>query len=356
MLIYALLYPYCQSAADMLSGGGGGSGGGAPPPTFDANAARAYVSEFVSDPESVKTMAEPDLQKLHGRLTAAVTKYAPRPSDPDPNKPWFENFKDPATKEWMTAMKGAYPDAESLASKAYNLEKFMGAEKAGRGVIVPKADATPEEWKMFWGKVAPVPEKPEGYAVPKDLDPKIAAELEKDPMLGKFREFAHKAGIPAQFAQPMLSWYGQMAFAMENDSVKTFEAEAAADMENLKKEWVGVEFDKNVELGRRAARAFIPHKSPEELKAFINNMTGAIGQSNTFKFLAAIGKGMGEDTFVEGERGVPGVSTPEAARLKIAELKADKVWSKSFVEGDAEKRAEWVRLHKVAYPDDPAQK
>lgn len=54
----------------------------------------------------------------------------------------------------------------------------------------------------------PAPETPEGYefqrpeSVPEDL-----IDVEKDPMVASFKQFAHERGIGPKLAQDMLSWY-----------------------------------------------------------------------------------------------------------------------------------------------------
>lgn len=52
--------------------GGGGTGGA---PTVDAPGARTFLSDYVSDPESLKTMPDADVLKLHGKVTASSTKH-----------------------------------------------------------------------------------------------------------------------------------------------------------------------------------------------------------------------------------------------------------------------------------------
>lgn len=45
----------------------------------------------------------------------------------------------------------------------------------------------------------------------------------------------------------------------------------------------------------------------------------------------------------------PQPETPEAAQASIAALKNDAAWTAAYVGGDAAKKAEWTRLHEVAY-------
>ena len=51
-----------------------------------------------------------------------------------------------------------------------------------------------------------------------------------------------------------------------------------------------------------------------------------------------------------GSPGGPDLLAPDAARRRIAALRADSAWSAAYAGGDAAKRAEMTRLHRMAYP------
>jgi len=265
--------------------------------------------------------------------------------------PWFDTFQDPALKEWVASYKDAYPTPEAMALKALNLEKFVGADKAGRGVIVPKPEAKPEEWQAFYRKVGGVPEKADGYKV--HSDPKIAAELAADPLIKQFQEQAHKMGMPPQFLQGAVEWYvGAMKGAQEGQYA-ALEQRAETDLVELHQEWQGPKYDENVELGRRAAKMFIPHENPQQMEEILNKMEGALGTKFTLKLWAQIGQGLSEHGFVDDpmNNGGGGGMTPEGARLKIRELKMDQNFQKRFTSGDVGAKTEWGNLHKLAYPE-----
>ena len=267
---------------------------------------------------------------------------------------WYDTFKDTEVRDWIRAQNNGIPDPEALGRKALNLEKFIGADKAGRGVIVPKPDAPKEEWQAFYKKVGGIPEKPEGYILPKDFDPAITKAITDDPMFAKFQAHAHKIGMPAQFFGEVMAWFAAESKAAHEgkdaELLQNTEREVAA----LKGEW-GKEWDKNVEMGRRAAKAFIPHKDAGELESTLTRIEGALGTAQTFKLWASIGAAMGEDTFIQGAgTGGMGGMTPEAARIRINELKKDQQWIAAFTAGDSDKRSEWDRLHKLGYGEKAA--
>lgn len=269
------------------------------------------------------------------------------PPAPGAADAWYKDFKDEGVKGWLTAYAGAYPNAEEVAKKAYNLEKFMGVEKAGRGVVVPKPDDKPEVWREFWNKVG-APAKADAYALPPTIKPEMATELNKDPMFVKFREKAHAAGMTQQHFGAVTDWYVNEMGAAEATRIAEFNRQGETDVEALKKEW-GNDHPKNVELARRAVKQFAPHKSQEELDEFTNKMMGAIGVGATYRMFAAIGKGFEEDNFVlGGGTGGPGGRTRESALAEIEALKKDKEFGAKLANGDATARQKWDELHKIA--------
>lgn len=264
---------------------------------------------------------------------------------------WYDSFQDQGTKDWLKAYGDAYPNPEAVATKALNLEKFIGAEKAGRGVVVPKSDAKPEEWQEFYRKVGGVPEKADGYKLPASVDANVAASLNNDPMVNAFKEHALKSGMPPAFFESAMEWYINTASSKEQSMLDDFSAKAEQDIAELKNEWKGVEFDKNAELGRRASKQFIPHENQEELEDKLSRIEGALGTKETLKLFASIGASMGEHSFEGGDGGgdMNGGMSPAAARVRISQLKGDSTFAAKIAAGDANSKAEWDRLHKIGY-------
>lgn len=299
--------------------------------------ARTFLADFGHSPEALKTMPDPDVVKLHETVRNAATKHV----TVDPNKPWYEQFKDPQVKEWLSAYKGAYPNAEAVALKALNLEKFVGAEKAGRGLVVPKPDAKPEEWQAFWRKVG-APEKPDQYKLPDDL--------KDNPGLIALRDHAHKLGVPAQLFEGITGFLVEQIKATDGNDDAEFEQRAEKDLQELRAEWRGAEFDRRSELGRRAAASFVPHKDKAELEQILTRMEGAVGTKAMMKMFAKIGEAIGEHGFVEGDTPTPdGGMTPAQAKLRIETLRKDKEFGKKLLDKNTDAMDEWNKLHKIAF-------
>lgn len=257
------------------------------------------------------------------------------------DQPWHANFENKDVSAWVASFGDSYKTPESIAVKAYNLEKLLGADKAGRAVVPPKADAKPEEWSAFYRKHMGAPEKPEGYVLSDTFkDSKVHQE---------FRNFAHGIGMPASMFQQQLAWIDAQQKANVTAHEARIEAQADKEMLELQTEW-GVEYDRKAELGRRAARAFIPHEDDEGLEDTLAAIEIAIGTKATMNLFAAIGAGLGEHAFVTGSGPArQGGMTPEAARLRIKELRADQAWVKKYSAGDADAKIEWDKLHRVGY-------
>ncbi|MHB8825154.1 MAG: hypothetical protein ACYC5T_10020 [Thiobacillus sp.] len=268
-----------------------------------------------------------------------------------PAAAWYDSFQDQGTKDWLKAYGDAYPNPEAVATKALNLEKFVGAEKSGRGVVAPKSDAPPAEWQEFYKKVGGVPEKADGYKLPASLDANMAAALNADPMIAQFREHALKSGMPPVFFESAMEWYINTASGKEQSMIDDFSAKAEQDILDLKNEWKGVEFDKNAELGRRASKQFIPHESQEEFEDKLTRIEGALGTKETLKLFASIGAAMGEHSFESGDGNgnMSGGMSPEAARIRISQLKTDSSFAAKLASGDTASKTEWDTLHKLGY-------
>ena len=274
--------------------------------------------------------------------TGAPAGAPAAPAAPVAPAAWYDTFKGDDVKGWLKSYNDAYPDPEAVATKAFNLEKFLGADKAGRGVIVPKADSKLEEWSEFYRKVGGVPDSADGY--------KLSEEFKSDPIFKSFAEHAHKSGMPPMFFEAAAQWYQQEMGALANKTITNYEASADKDIQALKSEWSGPEYDKNIEIGRRAARTFVPHETPEQLSDFIGKIESAIGTKETLKLWANIGASMGEHSFADGDSNNRGFGvTPESARVRISELKKDSGFLAKINSGDADAKSEWDRLHKIGY-------
>lgn len=199
----------------------GAAGGAAPAPAPAPAAAPAMAGAAALAKESAPA--------------AAPAPAAPAPAD----KPWWdglpENLKTTAAaKQWK--------DPAAAVESYVNLEKIMGADKAGRTVMLPKDDATPEELGQFY-KTLGVPDAADKYEikVPEGMAPEIIDEA---------KGWMHQANVPSKLAQQLVDAVAKSEAAKMEQWAK----QSKADMNDLSVEW-GSKFEDNAEVARRAYRA-----------------------------------------------------------------------------------------------------
>lgn len=254
---------------------------------------------------------------------------------------WYDEFKDANLKTWVSSFNGAYGDPEAMTAKAYNLEKLMGAEKAGRSVIIPKEDAKPEEFQAFWRKLGAA-ESVDGY--------KLDDSFKDDKMATEFRAFAHANNIPVGMFQAVMKFAQDFSKKHVEESAAIMGANSEKEIGTLRTEW-GKDYDKNIELGRRFAKDAFDDASPEEVQSMLTSIEAAIGPRRMLRLFAKAGGGMSEMPFVSNDGGGTGggTITPESARAQINELKKDKEFQQKVFNKDAAAVARWNNLHAIGY-------
>jgi len=256
---------------------------------------------------------------------------APAPTG-ETQETWYSGL--PEETRGMVEVKG-WKGPEDAIQSYMNLEKMLGADKAGRGLVMPKDDADPTEWGQFYDKLGR-PTSPEDYKlpIPEGQDPGFAKMA-----AGKF----HELGITAKQAESLAEWWNNNSQEMYQAHVNAQMQSAEMEMKALQSEW-GKEYDANIENARRATRQFgIPEQT-------LSKIEDAIGTREMMKLFSNIGKGLGEDSFVDGSRPSGMGMSPEAARVRLGQLKGDKDWSAKYLSGNADAKAEMDRLMRLAYP------
>lgn len=247
---------------------------------------------------------------------------------------WMSGFDD--STRGIVQTKGWKGPADVIGSYA-NLEKLLGADKAGRGVVVPRDDAPAEEWAAFHGKLGR-PETPEGYKLPVP-----------DGDTGAFAQTAsawfHEAGLTAKQAASLGEKWNQHVGGLQQQQQAELEQKAALDLQELQQAW-GPKFNEQAELARRAMRE--SGLTKDEGLA-IERALGLKKAAEVFSFL---GKQFAEAPVKGGEGAMSGGfgGTPDEARARISALKSDEGWTAKYLNGDADARSEFERLHRIAYP------
>jgi hypothetical protein len=207
-----------------------------------------------------------------------------------------------------------------------NLEKLLGADRAGRTIVLPKDDATPAEWSDFYSKLGR-PGTPDDYKlpVPQGGDPAFAKAA---------AGWMHEAGIPLKAGQALAAKMNEHAAAQAAAEQQAITAALDAEQSGLKRDWGG-EYDMRKELARRAAVGLGLDESS------IETLETAVGFSKVMKALAKAGDLMREHGAEGmGEMGSFGM-TPEGAKARRTQLMADKDWRTKAMS------AEWAELQKL---------
>jgi hypothetical protein len=220
---------------------------------------------------------------------------------------WYEGATNPDLKGWI-ASKG-FADPMAAAESAWNLEKLIGHDKAGRTLVLPKDAADAEGWKAINAKLG-VPADASGYQIPD--------ALKDDPLMQHVAATALKANIPASALNTLLTEIAPIA--AEHAAKVEAEAVAAskAEVEKLKAEWGG-EFDQKSEFARRFLRQ---SGITDEQMAGIES---AIGTTAMLKAFHAWGAKTGESEFVDSQRGGGMSGDRSAVQRQIGELRTKRM-------------------------------
>ena len=230
--------------------------------------------------------------------------------------PWFGAEADADTKAFVES-KGW--DSPTAAIRSYRqLEQYLGADKAGRGVVWPKDEADAEGWAAIRSRLG-VPEKPDGYKleVPEGEDGAFAKAAA--PIL-------HELGISAKQAEGLVKFVNDYAKTQREQFETGLDGQVRQQAEDLEREW-GAAYKQNMEVARRGARAL----GLEE--ADLDAMETSLGYKRTIEVMNKIGQKLGEDTFA-GEGGQPRALSPAAAGERLNQLRADQDWVTRVLNGD----------------------
>ncbi|CAB4121969.1 hypothetical protein UFOVP16_33 [uncultured Caudovirales phage] len=279
--------------------------------------------------------AAPAAAPIDGAAAAAPAAAPASAPAAGSDAPWFAGISNPDVKTWVEA-KG-FKDPLGVAESAYNLEKLIGFDKAGKTVVIPDENSSPETRKAFLTKLG-VPENADGYKL-------AGADGQPSEFSKSASQWFHENGVPAKAAEGIVAKFNEYQTAQQAVQQQAMAVKSEQEFAGLKSEW-GATFDQNIELGKRAAMEFIPG-SREERAAALSAMEQAIGTGALMKLMANIGKGLGEHKVVGGEGG-SSLMSPAQATQRISELKSNKDWAAAYLAGDKQKATELQNLIAMA--------
>jgi hypothetical protein len=229
----------------------------------------------------------------------------------------------------------AWKDPKDVLNSYINLEKLVGADKAGRTVLLPKDEADVEAMKAFREKIG-VPADVKGYAIPEILN--------GDPIIGPALESALKHGIPAKSMSAFLN--DVMGIAEANNAKVNAEAQTASQqqVDALKRELGPDRFNENVNLAQRAFKTFAEKAgwTPEELSA----QEGMWGSAKLIKLFASVGETLKEDQFHTGDQRSTFTMSKMQAEQALTETRAKRAANQMT---QSEWQAESERLMRIIH-------
>jgi len=222
----------------------------------------------------------------------------------------------------------AWQTPADVVSGYRNIEKLIGADRAGRTVVLPTADNAPE-WAQIYDRLGR-PENAEGYKLPvPDGDDGAFAKVAAAKM--------HELGLSAKQGQALAAWWNEQAGSATSQQAAADEAALAADHAALERDW-GNERAARTELARRAA------KTLDIDEAAMNALEKVAGFSGVMKAFAKIGDMLREDKAEGFDDAGSFRMTPEGATVRRQQLMADAEWRKRAMVANS---AEWAEMQKL---------
>ena len=271
-----------------------------------------------------------------GSAAALLGTPAAAAAPTTPTIPWLPGADE--VRLGYVQNKGWKDPAEAIESYV-NLEKLMGADRAGNTVVLPKPDAPKAEVDAFYNRLGR-PADPAGYKI------EVPAEG-GDPEFAKAAAAKmHELGLPKSQGEALAAWFNEQAGAALGAQKTQTAAQRTADEAALKQEW-GQAFQQNLAQAATARRALGVDD------ATLDKLDSVLGLKGTLKLFQQIGSKSGEAEFIQGsgQPGFKGILSPGQAQAKIKEYRQDKNFVKRLTDKDASATAEWKSLHEQAYPE-----
>jgi hypothetical protein len=222
------------------------------------------------------------------------------------------------------------------ASKAWKeAERFVGAP-ASELLRIPKDQTDEAGWNAIYTRLG----KPQDA---KEYDFSNVKFSDGTPLDNGFSEFmrtqAFRLNLPKNTALELTNEFAKYLDNAETSEKNEAMAKLVEEKQKLSTNW-GPNFEANKFIAGRAAAAL--GVSPET----VSQLESVVGYAAIMDMFLKIGTKIGEDKFVTGGReSGNGVMTREQAIARKAELMADKVWVKGYLDKDAAKLREMTALN-----------
>lgn len=253
--------------------------------------------------------------------------------------PWHASY-DADTRGWLENRGLTKLDAKDVLPKV--IDGFRNAEKklgvpSDQMLRLPADRAANGAMNDVWNKLGR-PDDQGGYTLP------TAADGDDKDFEGWARGKFHGHGLTQDQASGLYRDFTEMIAGASTQNETDAKLENEASVTDLKREW-GNTYERNIEVARNAIRALGADTG------VVDKLEELMGYPNVIKLFNTIGQKIGEPAFASGDTnsGIPGMpSTPQAAQVRINELKNDSAFVKKYNSGDTESRTLMTNLHKVA--------
>ena len=201
-----------------------------------------------------------------------------------PANGWWDTVSDPELKGFLANKNFEKPE---MAFSAYkSLESLLGADRAGRTLVMPKDDTDVEGMKAFRQKMG-IPDTPEGYKLP-------LGEKAPEGYVKTIQQLMHQAAVPPKQAEQLVKGFDEY-MNREVEAQRTAQATAAKqELVQLEAEW-GPEYKANEELARRGLRTVGEKAGLDDAK--LQALEAAIGTASMLKMFQQLGAANGEAAF-----------------------------------------------------------
>ena len=242
---------------------------------------------------------------------------------------WFESIADESLRGYVES-KG-FKGVEDVISSYKQAETLLGDKV--NATIIPGPDATPEQWNEFYNKVGR----------PSEASEYKLEVLEGDD--GSFSktaaEWMHQAGLNPQQAQTLNKHWNEFISNQQAALQQQRQVQYENELSSLKQEWAQ-NYDRNVELAQRAARALGVQGEMSQ------KLIDAMGIKFSMELFSKVGSGFSEHAF-HGSGTQPsafGMSV-EAARARQQDIMKSTELRTKYISGDPTLRNEMDTLNRI---------